>query len=232
MLFRSAGVTFTGGGAGVETVTGTARADSITVAAANADIVIGGQGNDTINLTGAGAVDTVRYAAGDGVDTIANFLGGTDIFDYTSGLVATTGGTAIGAAAITGTMISVTAAGAVTQVSGAANTVAAFEFDGGNTVRLTTDLTTATAAAIQTAAEGILNANTFAGATAALTNGAALTDVLFVMYEVAGTGASNDAAVFRYQEGATAEASWSGELTLVAVLTGVAADALTAATVI
>jgi hypothetical protein len=168
------------------------------------------------------------------VDTVVNFQGGTDIFDYTSGLVATTGGTAIAAGAIAGTMVSVTAASAVTVLSAAANTVAAFSIGGGNTVRLAVDFSTATPAAIQTAAEAILNGNNFAAGTAPLTNGAISTDVLVVMYETTATaqGATADAAIFRYQEGATAEASFSGELTLVAVLTGVAADALTAATVI
>ena len=72
----------------------------------------------------------------------------------------------------------------------------------------------------------MLAANTFAGGTAPLTNGAANTDVLFVIYEAAAQGASTDAAIFRYQEGSTAEASFSGELTLVGVVTSVAQDAL------
>jgi hypothetical protein len=123
LLGGSAGVTFIGlWQLGVETMTGTARADSITVAAANADVVIGGQGNDTINLTAAAAADTVRYAAGDGTDLIQNFsVADVDVFDYTSALVATDGATAIAAGAINGGgLTQVTAAGAVTQVSAAA----------------------------------------------------------------------------------------------------------------
>lgn len=227
LMTGSAGVTFTGSGAGIETVTGTARADSITVAAANADIVIGGQGNDTIDLTGAVAADTVRYAAGDGTDLIQNFTATADVFDYTSALVATDGATAITAAAINGGgIVQVAAAGAVTLVSAAAATVGLFEFSGGGAVALSVDFASASTAAIQTAAEAMLAANTFAVGTAPLTNGAANTDVLFVIYEAAAQGASTDAAIFRYQEGSTAEASFSGELTLVGVLTGIAQDAL------
>jgi hypothetical protein len=54
-------------------------------------------------------------------------------------------------------------------------------------------------------------------ASAGVTN----TDMLLVFYETSSQGSTSDAVIMRYQEGGTSEASFSGELSVVAVLESV-----------
>ncbi|MCA1854381.1 DUF4214 domain-containing protein [Massilia oculi] len=61
------------GGAGNDTISGGAGVDTI-FAGVGADIVTGGTGNDIIDLGADTARDIVRFASGDGVDTVTNFL--------------------------------------------------------------------------------------------------------------------------------------------------------------
>ncbi|MCA1248324.1 DUF4214 domain-containing protein [Massilia sp. MS-15] len=61
------------GGAGNDTITGGAGIDTI-LAGMGADIVAGGTGNDIIDLGADTARDIVRFASGDGVDTVTGFL--------------------------------------------------------------------------------------------------------------------------------------------------------------
>lgn len=215
-----------------KSVVGSAAVDTINFGTSTGgDTVAGGAGSDSITLSSGVSTDTVRLATTDaGFDTVANFVGGTDVIDVTTALVARDGATAIAAGAITGTMVTVTGASAATVLSAAATTVAAFELSTTAALRASVDFQTSTAAQIQANIEAILNGNNFSGA--ALTNGAAGSDLLIIAYEGAGLGTSQDMVVLRYQEGATAEASWTGELTVMGVFTGVVADSLTAGTLI
>lgn len=61
------------GGAGTDSLLGGTGADTIT----------GGTGNDSINLGVDTVEDTVVFASGDGVDTITNFVAGTDTVRFT-----------------------------------------------------------------------------------------------------------------------------------------------------
>lgn len=70
------------GGVGNDTLSGGAGADTLN-GGAGTDTLTGGTGNDTINLGAAdGVEDTVIVASGDGVDTITNFLAGTDTIRF------------------------------------------------------------------------------------------------------------------------------------------------------
>lgn len=61
------------GGAGNDTISGGAGVDTIN-AGVGADIVAGGTGNDVIDLGVDTARDIVRFASGDGIDSVTGFL--------------------------------------------------------------------------------------------------------------------------------------------------------------
>lgn len=65
-----------------DTINGGAGADTID-AGTGADVVTGGTGNDSINLGTDTVEDIVKLASGDGVDTITNFVAGTDTVQFT-----------------------------------------------------------------------------------------------------------------------------------------------------
>lgn len=70
------------GGAGNDIISGGAGADTIT-GGTGADTITGGTGGDSIDLGVDTVEDIVKFASGDGVDSITNFLAGTDTIQFT-----------------------------------------------------------------------------------------------------------------------------------------------------
>lgn len=193
-------------GAGGDTITGSAQADIINGEAGN-DNLTGGAGIDTINggagndtITGGTGADVL--SGGGDVDTFVTVVAdvGDTISDFTTGTDRFDWNTALSS-----TNAAVTTPAFVSAAAGVALTVT-------ETIHELTGTTVAT----QTAA----NVVTALGATA--TNADLDANLLFVIYTTGG-----GAAIWNWiNVDADVEA---GELTLVATLTGVAADALVAA---
>jgi hypothetical protein len=212
-LANSAGASFTGG-SGNTTVAGSAQADVINTGigadsvsgAGGADIINAGDGANTINggagadvLTGGAGVDTYEMVVADVGDTITNFTVASDKIDWNTALASQSG-------AVT-TPSATNAFQAAAAGTAIAATTTVFELTG------TTVAAGAAAADIVTA----LTAGTANGSVAATSN------MLIIVY-IAGGGAQIWNFVGTGTNGTNIDAA---ELTLVATLTGVAADALT-----
>ena len=84
LLTGGAGTDILGGGSGADTLNGGAGTDHLT-GNGGADTLIGGLNNDVV-IVGVGIDgdrDLVRYAAGDGSDTVRGFLRGSDALEIT-----------------------------------------------------------------------------------------------------------------------------------------------------
>jgi len=70
--------------------------------------------------------------------------------------------------------------------------------------------------------EGLMNTSSALVSGGVLSAGSPNTDMLLVFYESGTSGGStSDAVIMRYQEGASSEASFSGELSVVGILENV-----------
>ena len=85
-----------------------------------------------------------------------------------------------------------------------------------NTNNLGIDITNSSLSQITTAVEALLESTdastNLSGSSAQVTQGAANTDSLLIFYDN-----DEDAVIIRYQEGATSEADFSGELSVLAI---------------
>jgi Ca2+-binding RTX toxin-like protein len=157
------------GGTGADTITGGVANDILTggngndnldgglgndtiIGGLGVDIILGGAGNDTI--TGGAGADRFQIANVNGVDTITDFVSGTDNFDITSNGL-DSGALAFGSVAITN-QSNVTATGAedsITLENGdiyaiSTNGAAANLTTGGSATLTTTDLTASNLTAV------------------------------------------------------------------------------------
>lgn len=198
---------------GVEVITGTANDDYIALANTGMTVT-GGAGADIIILSSG--VDTVKHAgnATDGIDTISNFTVASDFLDINSTLVSAAGGKNTTAADITyaASILEDVAADAAALTNSTA------------VIWFTAEQLTTTMAA-NTTAEIVAEAVT------QLADGAADFSANFS----AGEGGlilmddGIDSYVFEYKAAGVAATTEAGEITLIAVLTGIAdAGTLTA----
>ena len=181
-------------------------------------------GINSINLSaGSGTSQTLKVDSSTVFNEnlmITGFTAGTggttDIFDWTSSLKAGDG-TAIGSGTDL-TMTTLTSLDGVTMFTGNSTGLIEYNFSQANA---SIDFATSSHATIAGTLEGIMNTNgtlvTGDVASAGVTN----TDMLLVFYETSSQGSTSDAVIMRYQEGGTSEASFSGELSVVAVLESV-----------
>jgi len=173
---------------------------------------------DKIQLQdGSGTRQTIGADASTslGLTEIEGFTGGsgstTDRFDYKSNLVSGNG-------------TSVSASSDFTLTSGAratnvisSNATGVIDFESTvNTNNLGIDITNSSLSQITTAVEALLESTdasaNLSGSSAQVTQGAANTDSLLIFYDN-----DEDAVIIRYQEGATSEADFSGELSVLAI---------------
>ena len=223
----TAGVTLNGD-AGTDTLTGGAQADTLLggsendslIGGAQTDTLNGGSGSDTLTggtgidaLTGGAAADTFNAdsAAAANRSTIADFtLAQTDVFNIDTS-VGTLSGTRFAAANSIQDYANPGQAGAITL----AGNTSIFVADGLNL------------GAAATAANSLTGANLLTAVTAgnanAVNGGGANTRVLFAIDDNAGN------AVIYYGDSGNNAGFAAGEITQIAVLTGVAATNLTIA---
>ena len=160
-----------------------------------------------------------------GLAKIEGFVGGsssaTDQFDYKSDLVSGDGTSVSASSDFTLTEID-SSARATNVISTNSSGVIDFETTV-NTNNLGIDITNSSLSQITTAVEALLESTdasiNLTGSSAQMTQGAANTDSLLIFYDN-----DEDAAIIRYQEGATSEADFSGELSVLAIfdnITGV-----------
>ncbi|MDC0361288.1 hypothetical protein OAN80_05955 [Alphaproteobacteria bacterium] len=153
-----------------------------------------------------------------GLTKIEGFTGGsgstTDRFDYKSNLVSG-GGTSVSASSDF-TLTEINSGARATNVISANSTgVIDFETTVG-TNNLGIDITNTSLSQITTAVEALLESTdastNLSGSSAQVSQGAANTDSLLIFYDN-----DEDAVIIRYQEGATSEADFSGELSVLAI---------------
>jgi len=153
-----------------------------------------------------------------GLTEIGNFTGGsastTDQFDYKSNLVSGDGTSVSASSDFTLTEID-SGARATNVIS--ANSTGVIDFETTvNTNNLGIDITNSSLSQITTAVEALLESTdasiNLTGSSAQMTQGAANTDSLLIFYDN-----DEDAVIIRYQEGATSEADFSGELSVLAI---------------
>ena len=153
-----------------------------------------------------------------GLTEIEGFTGGsgstTDRFDYKSNLVSGDGTTVSAANDFTLTEIN-SGARATNVIS--ANSTGVIDFETTvSTNNLGIDITNSSLSQITTAVEALLESTdastNLSGSSAQVTQGAANTDSLLIFYDN-----DDDAVIIRYQEGATSEADFSGELSVLAI---------------
>ena len=97
MSNNTAGISYTGAGGGVQNVTGTSKADTVTIGSTGAitHVVAGGGGTDTVNLTGkaglanVGSINVenlnIDVAAGNDITITTSFNAGVDNVTLTGG---------------------------------------------------------------------------------------------------------------------------------------------------
>ena len=159
------------------------------------------------NSSSFGGMDVIGFTAGTGATT--------DIFDWTSSLVSGTGTTVILSSA---SIVLTEATSFVTTSALSGDTAGAIEFNF-STAKLGIDFTESSDTTILSNVEAILENTTAMTGSSALVQGGSNADMLFVFYESGTSGGStSDAVIIRYQEGATSEADFNGELSVVAVL--------------
>ena len=155
---------------------------------------------------------------------IQNFTVGTgsttDVFDWNSTLVAGNGSTTISTSADVSLQELATIGTDFTLIS-STNTTGAIEFNFTN-AKLSIDFSSASASVIASNVEGLMNTSSALVSGGVLSAGSPNTDMLLVFYESGTSGGStSDAVIMRYQEGASSEASFSGELSVVGILENV-----------
>ena len=155
------------------------------------------------------------------VEVIQNFTVGsgstTDIFDWTSSAKSGNGTATASGSDIT--LLETTSL--VSESLLATSSQGAIEFNF-TSAKASIDFATAGEATIVANIEGLLETANAVASTNPLTNGAINTDMLFVFYESGSSGGStSDAVIIRYQEGASAEADFNGELSVVGILESV-----------
>ena len=138
----------------------------------------------------------------------------TDRFDYQSNLVSGDGTSVSASSDFTLTEIN-SGARATNVIS--ANSTGVIDFETTvNTNNLGVDITNSSLSQITTAVEALLESTdastNLSGSSAQVTQGAANTDSLLIFYDN-----DEDAVIIRYQEGATSEADFSGELSVLAI---------------
>jgi hypothetical protein len=215
MSMHSAGMTINGL-ADDDVITGTSGADTID-GGAGEDTITGGEGADTFNFN----------IATDSGDTITDFTTGSDKFILvTTGLVDKAGdAVAVGAIAAT-SFAGMDQDSAGSAAVGAGDVI--IELDQA-TLGVSVDFSDSTAAEIVTAVEALFAGDNWddANTAAAYVETTDSEDLLFIVYEADSQGATTDAVIIRAEGDGTAD-SFDGELTVEAVLTGVAGDALVA----
>lgn len=200
---------------------------SVIVTGGGSDTITGGAGVDT--LTGGLGADTFNHnMATDSGDTITDLTVGDDNFILTTTGLVDNAGTAVAAANIVaGSLATIdgTAAGSAAVAAGDV----IIELDQAS-LGVTLDFSTSTAAQIVTAVEALFAGNNWdtGNAAAAYVESGNIEDLLFIVYEAAAQGATADAVLIRATGDGAAD-SFAGEFTVEAVLTSVAADALTSA---
>lgn len=205
------------GGAGADTITASKKGDAID-GGAGADTLTGGDGEDTFN----------HDLATDSGDSITDFTVGSDDFILTTTGLVDSAGDAVEASAIgSGSFATISGTAAGSADLGADEVI--IELDQ-STLGLDLDLTDSatTAAGIVTEVEGLFAGNNWdTGNTAtAYAESANSEDLLFIIYEQASKGSTTDAVLMRATGDGDAD-SFDGEFTVEAVLTGIAANALT-----
>ena len=211
---------------GLKNLTGTLSSSSV----ADDDLVLEG----SVDLSGItfSNIDDIRLDDGSstrqtlsvdaqtslGPSQIKGFTGGsgatTDRFDYKSNLVAGDG-TSVSASSDF-TLIEINSGARSTDVI-SSNSTGVIDFETTvNSTNFDVDISTANLSQIITAAETLLEStdasSNLTGSSNQVTQGAANTDSLLIFYD-----AGENATIIRYQEGATSEADFSGELSVVAI---------------
>lgn len=239
---QTEGFTITGFATGASTLTGSSGADSILggtgndsiASGAEADTVTGGNGADTINLGADSAADFLIYTLSEtgGADRISGFVATNDIVRFNAVLqdgVAASGVTSIddGNDNIGSSQYQESATFSSLAVASKFvwnfTTSILSKTSGANTL-----FSAATDSAIVLAAEAALSDTNSTGGKGLLsgitglqvTSGAENTDLILALND------GTNVALLRYQEGSTSDTSFSGELTLIGVLNGVAATGL------
>jgi S-layer protein len=199
----NAAVTITGGD-GNDTLTGSAAALNVDTISggAGADLITGGTGNDI--LTGGAGADDFIFVASNGIDTITDFVSGTDDLDVTTWLIgAVVANTVVTAARAQDTMVNgdiffITTDGTAASVT-----------SNGTAALTVADLTAST----------LTNLATFL-AEAYASSGTATDDALFVI----NFDGTNTSYVYDFTESDTTTAMVSSELTLVAIVSNGGTD--------
>ena len=162
-----------------------------------------------------------------GLAEIDNFVVGSastaDVFDYTSSLLSGYGTTPSGNL----TLSAISSSDLATDVISDDRT-AVLDFE---TSALNVDFTgsSTTLANITDAAEALLestsSSSNLTGTSSQVTQGVRNTDSLLIFYEAENKGNSADSVIIRYQEGSSAEADFSGELSVFAIFEDVGSGA-------
>ncbi|MBT6529367.1 MAG: hypothetical protein HOK99_00440 [Betaproteobacteria bacterium] len=211
---------------GLNNLTGTLSSSSV----ADDDLVLEG----SVDLSGItfSNIDDIRLDDGSsirqtlsvdantalGLSQIQDFTGGsgstTDRFDYTSNLLAGDGTSVSASSDFTLEEIN-SGARSTNVISSNATGVIDFESTV-NSTSFNVDISTASLSQIITTAETLLEStdasSNLTGSSNQVIQGAANTDALLIFYD-----AGENATIIRYQEGATSEADFSGELSVVAI---------------
>ena len=218
---------------GASTVTGSSGADSITggtgndsiSAGAGADTITGGLGADTLNLGSDSVADSVIFTLAEtgGADRISGFVAANDIVRFDAVLKAGNGSTVTTIDLID----QITSSGyqGNTKISALTSSALVYNFTTSilsKTVNGNILFSASTDAAIISVAEAALedSSGLLSGTGVGVVNGGLNTDLILAFSD------GTNVALLRYQEGTNAEADYSGELTLVGVLNGVSATAL------
>ena len=211
---------------GLNNLTGTLSSSSV----ADDDLVLEG----SVDLSGItfSNIDDIRLDDGSsirqtlsvdantalGLSQIQDFTGGsgstTDRFDYTSNLLAGDG-TSVSASSDF-TLAEINSGARSTNVI-SSNATGVIDFESTvNSTSFNVDISTASLSQIITTAETLLEStdasSNLTGSSNQVIQGAADTDALLIFYD-----AGENATIIRYQEGATSEADFSGELSVVAI---------------
>jgi Ca2+-binding RTX toxin-like protein len=207
--------------AGALTITGGATANVIVGTAGN-DTITGGAGADT--LTGGAGADTFYHnLATDSGDTITDFTVADDDFILTTTGLVDNAGTAVAAQSIVaGSFASIILDGSNT--AGSADLSAGVVIIELENLYLHMDFAASTDAQIVSAVENMF-ASPVWGTGAAYVESPNGEDFLFIVYEWTSQGGTRDAVLIRATGDDVAD-SFDGELTVEAVLVGVASNAL------
>ena len=218
------------GGSGAESITGGSGVDSIS-GGAGADTIIGGSSADLLNLGSDTDQDSVIFALAEtgGADRISGFVAANDIVRFEAVLKAGNGSTVT----VVDANDSITSGAGYQEsamISALTLSTLVYNFTPSILSKMAGNLlfSQSTDAAIVTAAEAALEDSSSVSSKGLLSgvtgvgvvNGAINTDLILAFSD------GTNVALLRYQEGTTAEADYSGELTLGGVLNGVSATAL------